>query len=179
MNEDEFCNEATCERNRAGEKHPKHDLTKTLEKRSKSLANLVKDGAKFGGMPLGAGIGFLFGGPIGATVGAGIGVAIERIGDEIGNRYLAKRERERVGSTIILACEKIKRNVDLGMKYRTDDFFDNKNGERSAAEEVVEGILIASQKEYQEKKLPFYSNLLANLAFHAEIDKAQANLVLK
>src|SRR2546428_6759764 len=179
MFEDQFCNDPTCDRVREGEQHLKHDLSRAIEKRSKSLADLISDGFRFAGVTTGAGLGFVFGGPAGAIVGAGLGTSIELIGDEIGKRFLAKRERERVGYIIIRACDKIKQNMDNGMKLRPDDFFDDNQGDRSAAKEIVEGILIAAQKEYQEKKLPFYSNLLANIAFHPEIDRGQANLLIR
>jgi hypothetical protein len=35
--------------------------------------------------------------------------------------------------------------------------------------------LLAAQGEHQEKKLRFFGNLVANIAFHPEIDRAHAN----
>ena len=179
MAEEEYCNDPICERVRRGEKHPKHDLTQTWEKRSQSLGNLIKKGFKISGATIGAGLGFVFGGPQGAIIGAGFGSAIEAIGEEIGNRQLAKREQERVGFAVILTCDKIKENIEKGMRYRDDDFFREKPNDRSTAKEVTEGILLAAQREYQEKKIVFYSNLLANIAFYPEIDRAQANLLIR
>jgi hypothetical protein len=64
------------------------------------------------------------------------------------------------------------------MKLREEDFFIEKPGERSSAKEIAEGILFAAQREYEEKKVRFYSNLLANLAF-TTLTRAQANLCLR
>jgi hypothetical protein len=58
-------------------------------------------------------------------------------------------------------------------------FFDDAFGERSADKEIFEGILIAAQREHQEKKLRFLGNLVANIAFHPEYDRAHTNRLIK
>jgi len=65
------------------------------------------------------------------------------------------------------------------MQVRHDDFFEDQLYQRSAAKEIVEGVLLAAQREHEEKKLLYYSNLLANIAFHPEIDRAHANLLIR
>ena len=47
--------------------------------------------------------------------------------------------------------------------------------DRSFADEIIEGVLLAAQREYQEKKLPLYGNLLTNIAFRSDIDRVTAN----
>ena len=49
----------------------------------------------------------------------------------------------------------------------------------SPAVEIAEGMLLAARNEYEEKKLPFFGNLLANIAFDPTIDREQANLLIK
>lgn len=43
----------------------------------------------------------------------------------------------------------------------------------------MEGVVIASQQEHEEKKLKFYGRLFANIAFTEEISKEQANRILR
>jgi hypothetical protein len=62
---------------------------------------------------------------------------------------------------------------------RADEFFCEQPNERSSAEEIAEGVLLAAQREHEERKLKFYSNLLANIAFRNDIDRALANALVK
>ena len=53
-----------------------------------------------------------------------------------------------------------------GEAVREDGFFDERSDSRSVdAKEVWEGILMKSQREPEEKKLPFMAHLLASVAF--------------
>jgi hypothetical protein len=40
-------------------------------------------------------------------------------------------------------------------------------------------VLLAAKQDYEEKKLPYYANLLANIAFQAHVDQITANALLK
>ncbi|MEH1864564.1 MAG: hypothetical protein V7K69_06040 [Nostoc sp.] len=104
---------------------------------------------------------------------------LKKIGAQVKNRFLSHREEVRVGATLTFAISKIQENLDNGKQIRQDDFFKKGVQNRSAAEEVFEGVLIASQREHEEKKLRFYGNLVANIAFHPEINRAQANVLLR
>lgn len=128
-------------------------------------------------------IGAIVDGPVGAIAGGALGPTLvhtlRTIGSEISNRYLGNREMTRIGATFLFAVKKVQDNIDNGQKIREDDFFGEQSEDRSIAEEVVEGTLLVSQREHEEKKLRFYGNLVANIAFHPEIDRAQANLLLR
>lgn len=149
----------------------------------KSIKELIDVGSNITGSVTGATLGFLVGGPPGAVVGAAAGPALvhalKKVGNELANRMLGQREEERLGATIILTSKKIDQNFDAGLKIREDEFFADSSTERAAGKEITEGILIAAQREFQEKKLQYYANLLGNIAFHPEIDKAHANLLIR
>ena len=124
------------------------------------------------------GLGLLTG-PAGAVVGAFAQPALSRtiqwgIG-EFRRRVLAPREDARVASVVVLASRKCQANLSAGRTLRQDGFFDPAANDRAAAEEVLEGVLLAAQREHEEKKLPFIGNLLANLAFDPTVDRAGAN----
>lgn len=177
MSNESICNDPLCERVRNGEKHTPHDLSVVYQQQSKSFIDVLRGGFKLGGTSIGAGVGFVLGGPIGALGGAALAKAIELVGEELSNRYLSRREKERTGYCFILTCDKIKRKLESGEKIQNPNFFTEKSNERAPISEITEGVLIAAQKEYQEKKLPYFSNLLANIAF-SNMDLAQANLLL-
>lgn len=158
-------------------------MLSTQKKDQSKLAHLIDLGSDITGSGSGAICGFLIGGPIGAVAGAAVGPVvaktIKKIGTEIATRWLGDNEQRRVGTAIVYTTNKIDEKLNLGMELRDDDFFNEKNNERSSAEEIVEGILLSAQREYQEEKIKLYSNLLANIAFSKDVDKSQANLLLK
>jgi hypothetical protein len=85
----------------------------------------------------------------------------------------------RIGATLRYGIIKINENMAAGQQIRQDDFFQKQPDDRSTAEEVFEGILLTAQREYQEKKLKFYGNLLANIAFRVDIDRDLANALIR
>ncbi len=127
-------------------------------------------------------MGFVIGGPVGAVAGGAGGPtvahALRYLASEFKQRFLGQREEVRVGAVIAFAGEKIRQNIQDGYQVRQDEFFQEELGGRSTAEEVFEGVLLAAQREPQEKKVRFYGNLVANIAFHPEIDRDQANFLI-
>ena len=102
-----------------------------------------------------------------------------RAGEEIEKRYLSTRESVRIGKAAIYAMNRIKFNFENNKKIRTDDFFVRDLTNRSAADEILEGTLIAAKNEYEEKKIDYYGNLLGNIPFHSEIDRYHAHYLLR
>ena len=60
-----------------------------------------------------------------------------------------------------------------------DDFFDEKSSGRSDAEEVAESVLLKSQREPEEKKIPYMGHLLSNVAFDPQISAQMAHQIIK
>jgi hypothetical protein len=61
---------------------------------------------------------------------------------------------------------------------RDDGFFDPGINNRSTAEEVIEGVLLAAQREHREKKIPYLGNLLASFAIYDDFDRSSANMLI-
>jgi len=144
---------------------------------------LIEAGAPIAGSVTGAAVGFFVGGLAGAAAGAVVGSGAEqvfrRVGSEISRRLLGKREEVRIGATFSFAAKKIKENIASGKRLREDDFFGELSNERPAAYEILEGVLLSAQREHQEKKVQFYGNLLGNLPFRSDVDRTQANQLIK
>jgi hypothetical protein len=149
----------------------------------RAIEELTKAAPDVLGSVLGASLGLLLGGPPGALVGAATGPAmshtLRRVGTEVSRRLLGPREASHVGAVYLLTAAETKRRLDDGEEVRTDDFFDTPGGRRSTAEEVTEAVFLAAQREYEERKLPYIATLLSNIAFHPEIDRAQAVALLR
>jgi len=151
--------------------------------KSEPLRKMIECGAEIAGGAVGGAIGFLFAGPVGAAVGGAGGavaaLAIKHIGQEVSERCLGPRERTRIGAVLALATAEIHDRTKKGEKVRDDDFFKANGSERPKAEEVAESILMKSQKEAEEKKLPYMAHLLANIAFDRNINSELAHQIIK
>ena len=152
-------------------------------KNEDAIRGLIEAGSNIVGGATGGAVGFLVGGPVGAAVGGAAGAALpqvfSKVGVELKQRLLGKREEMRIGAVFICAAKKIQVKLDEGQRLRNDGFFDEDDTGRSNADEICEGVFLSAQKEHEEKKLKYYGNLLANIAFNHEIDKAQANMMIK
>ena len=131
----------------------------------------------------GAATGFVLGGPEGALLGgfAGTGAAMSLrwLGTEISSRLLGPREHQRVGYVFTLAASEVANRLKNGEKVRQDGFFAESNDSKSDAEQVWEGILMKSQREPEEKKLPYMAHIIANIAFDPTISPSMAHQVTK
>lgn len=147
------------------------------------VKDIVQTGTEIAGATTGAAVGLLVGGPPGALVGAAAGPAAARtlrgLAIEFRERVLGHREEVRVGAAISFASVKIKENLDSGERPRQDDFFTDAEDDRATAKEVFEGVVLAAQREAEEKKVRLYGNLLANLAFAQDVDRSQANFLIR
>lgn len=157
-----------------------------VQKRER-LGELIRRGTDtFGGgidNATGALIGLVVGGPpgaiTGAAVGAVVGTAIRRLGGEVSARLLAPREEARVGYVFALAAQEISERLERGEEPRRDGFFDASDADRSDAEEVWESVLLKSQREPEERKLPYMAHLMANVAFDTTIGAHMAHQLTK
>lgn len=146
-----------------------------MDEQSEEGNRLLRLGAEFIGGGAGAIAGFTIGGPAGAIIG---GVATPLI-TEFSRRLLSSRQKARVGATLLYAKHKIEERIENGDSLNEDFFTDTNDDGRADAQEIWEGILLHAQQEYEERKIPYYANLMANLAFEIDFDKARANFLLK
>ena len=163
-----------------------HDVNNSQD-RDGRLRMLINKGAELAGGAAGPAVGAVIGsfvaGPAGTVIGGAGGaaatMAVKAIGHEVSARVLYPREEARVGGVFTLAAAEIVERCRDGESVRDDGFFDAGGGGRSDAEEVWESTLLKSQREAEEKKLPYMAHLLANLAFNTEISAAMAHQMTK
>jgi hypothetical protein len=148
-----------------------------------NLRRLLAAATDIVGAGAGAGIGHVLGGPVGAAAGGMYGamarIMLQDVALDFTHRMLGEREKARVGAAVYYFAEKYQEKLDAGERPRQDGFFDDPPDDRAAAKELFEATLLAAQREHQEKKLRFFGNLMANIAFHPEIDRAQANYLIQ
>lgn len=104
--------------------------------------------------------------------------AIEWLAGDFASRGLSHREAQRVRAVLDVASAHIAKKIRLGHEARSDDFFTGAPGNRSFYEEIAEGVLLAAQREHEERKALFLGYLLANFAFN-DFDRREANYLLR
>lgn len=99
--------------------------------------------------------------------------------NDIDSRAMSNMEKERVSATYIIVRNQIRKRIDDGYELRNDGFFNSEINDRSSAEEIFEGFLLAAQKEYEQKKIIFYANLVAGISTDNKVNRAEANQLIK
>ena len=147
-----------------------------------SVRDLVEGGADLAGAAVGGALGFLLAGPLGAAAAGAGGVAITKIfrtaGLEIYERILSPREKVRVGCAIAVAADRTRERLASG-DFPRDDEYINDGTDRPPAEENSEGLLIAAQRAYDEKKVAHIGYLMANLNFDKDMQVEAASVLVR
>lgn len=159
------------------------DESSNGSERHSGIRRLINSGAEIAGGAVGGALGFLAAGPVGAAAlgasGAVAALALKHIGEEASERLLGPRERVRVGGVLALTAAEVQQRVQQGENVRNDGFFDVPNSGRSYGEEVAESVLLKSQREVEERKLPYMAHLFASIAFEPTISASMAHQLLK
>ena len=127
-------------------------------------------------------IGLLIAGPPGAVGGAIVGNASVPLLEQLGLQFrgmFGAREKRRVITILDSATSQIRKNKESGKLLRADGFLALESPDYSAAEEICESVIRKAQAEYEERKIKYQGVLLGNLPFASEIDRAQANLLVR
>lgn len=157
--------------------------TSSAEDKHSDIRRLINAGTEIAGGAVGGALGFFAGGPLDAAVfgvlGAAAAVALKHIGEEVSERLLSPREQVRVGGVLAIAAGEISQRLERGETLRADGFFEPKGASRSDAEEVAESVLLKSQREPEEKKIPYMGHLFAAVAFDPQISAQLAHQIIK
>ena len=148
---------------------------------------LIEKGAEIAGSAFaslaGTATGLVVVGPEGALAGgvarSSVAMGLRWLGQEMSSRLLGPREEQRLGYVYTLAAAEIAERMKAGEQVRQDEFFSENPSRRSEGEEVWESILMKSQREPEENKLPYMAHLLANLAFDPGIGLHMAHQITK
>jgi hypothetical protein len=150
--------------------------------------NALKKLLDLGGQTVGAGggaaLGYGIGGPAGAIIGGASGqllASMSSVALDMVQRSLSDRERRRVGVVLLYAERRLSERLEEGDEIRSDDFFERGGGvgNRSSLDEAIEGVLLAAERDPEEKKLPLYGNLFATIALNGDLDVATANQLIR
>lgn len=151
------------------------DLEKENNKKKRMLAGV-------GGGMLAASLG-LAAGPLGpiavAMLSGGSAPVFAEILEDVLGRSLSPREKSRIETVEHFATQKYNEKLSAHETLRSDDFFLDNLDDRAASKEIAEAVLLVARDEYQERKLKFFGYLLINIAFDPNVNRAQANHLIK
>lgn len=154
-----------------------------MPEENNKLKVIIEKSSEIGGSVSGAAIGLAIAGPVGAIGGAFAGPLIaqlfKKIGTEVSEKLLGNREEIRVGATFSMAYDKIQNDIQNGRTLRTDSFNESTDGLRSGAAAILEGTLMKARNEYEEKKIKYYSNFLANINLDSSVSFEKGNTLLR
>ena len=144
------------------------------------VKSIIQAGSEIAGAAVGSALGFFAGGPVPAAGAAVAGVALTRVLGDVASRFLSGRETMRVGGVAAIAASIIDERLKRGDELRSDGFFEAGNtNERSPADEIFEGTLLAAKNSHEEKKLLHLGALFANVAFSQDCPPEEANFHVK
>lgn len=100
---------------------------------------------------------------------------------EVARRQFTSRELDRMGSAVRSAEEMVAELRAAGRKVRGDTFFDTTSVTRSSTSSssaLVEGVLLAASRSFEEKKVRHLGRLMGRIPFEPDIDAALANSLI-
>lgn len=165
-----------------------HGVARKTKSRNRAGKSALTKLLHLGGQTLGAGggaaLGYGIGGPAGAIVGGASGqllASMSSVALDMVQRSLSDRERQRMGAVLLHARQRLSERLAAGDDIRSDDFLchNGRARDRSSMDEAIEGVLLAAERDPEEKKLPLYGNLFASIALNADLDAATANLLIR
>ena len=153
------------------------------EESNEPVRRLIQSGAGIAGGAVAGALGFFAGGPeSAAALGAAsttVAHLLGSLGEEVSNRLLGRREKQRIGGLLAIATESIRRRLKNGESIRSDGFFERNSSGRSDADSVSENILLKAQREPEEKKLLYMGYFFSSVAFNADINPQMAHQIVK
>ena len=114
-----------------------------------------------------------------AYVGGVIQPLFVAAAEEFNTRFLSIREEDRVHKVMNDAICKIQSRLEKGDIPRNDDFLNDSKVEPTEAKAILEGVLLKAKDEYEEKKLVYYSNLIAQMVFDSSWNYQRINAMLR
>ena len=159
------------------------EFEKDTEK-SEGILQLLDNSNEFVGTAISSlAIGWMSGDPFIGTAlgisGKALEMSIRLIGNEISKRLIGQREKIRAGAAIAFAVAEIHKRSEKGEKPRKDGFFDKDISGRSKNEEILESAILKCQREPEEKKINYISNVFVNTIFDSEISTDLSHKIIK
>ncbi|ROS81533.1 hypothetical protein EEK90_13010 [Muribaculaceae bacterium Isolate-036 (Harlan)] len=107
-----------------------------------------------------------------AIISAVFSPMVVEITGDVASRALSALQSSRLGDAINLIFNKFKIRRCQGENFRKDAFMTDNGGEQ--AKQVLEGILLNINEEYEKKKVEYHANLFTNLCFEERLIFDQA-----
>ncbi len=148
-----------------------------MEKNQDKIRKFLEPASEVSGGLIATGVGLIFAGPAGAFAGSIVAPIFSRTCLGLYDRIMAYRDCARVGTAIIYSAMDIEERLSNGESLR-DDGFINSEIVRSSADEVLEGVILKSSTEHEEKKTKYYGYIFSTSAFDSRFSSENINHAL-
>lgn len=98
---------------------------------------------------------------------------------EIEQRTYTLKESRKILTTLFYSLTIIKDNLDKKIYIKNDNLFSKNDNEKYLGEELIEGIVISSKNEHEEKKIKYYGYLFGNILFQSNFDRDECNRLIR
>lgn len=139
-----------------------------------SLQKYIDGGADIAGSAVPALLESFLVGPVAAGALSELAViCVKGLNDWV-HRQQSQREATRSAAALIYTFKEIEMRLNAGQQIRNDDFFRLRTGCSVDAQTVLEGVLVKSKLQYEERKIQLIGNLLAAISFDETISADDA-----
>lgn len=146
--------------------------------RNEKINYMLQMGAQIAGGAVGSALGLISLNPVLTIALGGAGAAIGKGLADAVDKQLSLKEKARTGGAAAVSLVSINEKIEQGLALRKDEFFDTDGQNRSACEEIFEGMLLSAKNEHEEKKIKYLANIFSNTVF-MNITVGEANHLLK
>lgn len=159
------------------ERQDDHSSGQSYSDRSELKLQLTDGSAELAGALVGSAI-TLLGGPGAVLIGAGTGVVATR-GIKQALDRLFGREKERAEAALAIVETAAQEHVEKNEHPREDGFFEEKDGHRPDADELLEGVIRLAASTYEERKLPLLASIFTEVAFDESTTAGDAQFLVR
>ena len=142
-------------------------------KLSNEAINIIKRGSPIAGAVTGSVLRYFSGSPESTFAAAGIGAHLPFLINDFADRFLSKREQEKIGAVEAFSIHRIMNNIELGKKANPK--FINDSDLDNPIVDLYEGILIKAKNEFELRKLELIGNIYANSLFDENLNPHDSN----
>lgn len=140
---------------------------------------LVQSASAVGGALAGTALTLVAGPFVGSASGELTARVLLRIGAEIEKRLLGPRQEQRIAEAYRVTADAIAERLNAGEPPRSDGFFEPTDHGDSAADELLEGVLLTAADEWEARKVPYIARLFSSVSFDPSVSVPESTYLLK
>jgi hypothetical protein len=139
----------------------------------------LEQGARVGGVSVGAGLTVVFTGPLAVVLAPCAGYLLGELAAWASGSAFSPLEQERLETAVVAASQVAENREEAGDVPRGDDFFAAPDGGAPWGAELFEAAMKASARDHESRKASHLGRFWINVAYDESIDVAYATYLLR